>query len=109
MVRGLDEAEFCLAIAGKAVARADAAYIAGCLFRALELCAHALHGHAGRWLINEKGAIAAAGRIPGAPAHFAMRAPRLLGRIGSSPAELAASIGDGQRLVEETAAACAPG
>ena len=32
MVRGLDEAEFCLAIAGKAVARADAAYIAGCLF-----------------------------------------------------------------------------
>lgn len=38
--------------------RADTVYVAGCLFRAVLLCAHALHGQAGRWLVNEKGAAA---------------------------------------------------
>ncbi len=45
---------------GMAVSRADTTYVAGCLFRALELCAHAVHAHAGRWLVNEKGVVASA-------------------------------------------------
>jgi hypothetical protein len=54
-------------IARKAVSRCDTTYIAGCLFRAVEICAHALHGHAGRWLISEKGAIDSAGQLAEAP------------------------------------------
>ena len=38
----------------KLLARQDTAYVAGCLFRAIELCCHVLHSRAGQWLINEK-------------------------------------------------------
>ncbi|MHB1475698.1 MAG: nucleotidyltransferase family protein, partial [Dermatophilaceae bacterium] len=68
LVAGLWEASFAIDNARKAVTRADTTYMAGCLFRAVEVCAHALHGHAGHWLINEKGAVASAGRLPEAPA-----------------------------------------
>ncbi len=61
LVRGLWEASFLIDNARKAVTRRDTTYVAGCLFRVVGLCAHALHGRAGRWLINEKGAVAAAG------------------------------------------------
>lgn len=46
LVAGLWEAEFTLETARKAVTRTDSAYIPGCLFRVVLLCAHALHGHA---------------------------------------------------------------
>ena len=48
LVAGLWEAGFALDIARKAASRADTTYVAGCLFRAVLLCAHALHGRAGR-------------------------------------------------------------
>lgn len=64
------EARFSLDIADKAVSRADTSYVAGCLFRTVLLCAHALHARSGRWLVNEKGAVTAAGRLPGAPELF---------------------------------------
>ncbi|WP_431682279.1 nucleotidyltransferase domain-containing protein [Kitasatospora sp. KL5] len=66
------EAPFTLANAAKAPH--DTAYVHGCLFRVVGLLAQALHGRAGRWLINEKGAVDAAGRLPGAPERFAERA-----------------------------------
>jgi Domain of unknown function (DUF4037)/Nucleotidyltransferase domain len=100
------EAEFLLAIAGKAVSRNDATYVAGCLFRVCSLCAHALHGHAGRWLINEKGAIAAAALLPGSPTDFAGRAHSILGVLGRTPAALAATISDAAGLVAQIRAAC---
>jgi hypothetical protein len=106
LVRSLWEAQFCVTIARKAAARGDAAYVAGCLFRSIGLCAHALHANADRWLINEKGAIAAAGRIENAPADFTDRAQRILGAAGTTPAELMASIDAAATLVDETAAAC---
>ena len=106
LVRSLWEAQFCVTIARKAAARGDAAYVAGCLFRSIGLCAHALHANAARWLINEKGAIAAAGKIENAPADFTDRAQRILGAAGTTPAELMASIDAAARLVDETAAAC---
>ena len=107
LVRGLWEARFLIDVAHKAVGRGDAAYVAGCLFRALGLCAHALHGRAGRWLLNEKGAIASAGRLAGTPEGFAERAQALFGTLGSSPEELAASLDRAVALVDETVAACA--
>ena len=65
--------------------------MAGCLFRAVGVACHALHGHAGAWLVNEKGMVAAAGRLPGAPADFAARAGRLF--IDAGPGPLAAAAG----------------
>jgi hypothetical protein len=53
LVARLWEASFLLEVARKALPQADAAYVAGCLFRIVVLCAHALHGRAGQWLINE--------------------------------------------------------
>ncbi len=55
--------------------RGDSAYVAGSLFRVVGVLAHALHGAARRWLINEKGAVASAGRLACAPPDFAARAP----------------------------------
>jgi predicted nucleotidyltransferase len=104
--KSLSEASFLLAIAAKAVDRADTSYVAGCLFRVVELCAHALHGRAGIWLINEKGAIAAAGAIALAPGDFARRAHGLLGNLGTSPEQLAASLQIAAGLVAETEGAC---
>ncbi|RIQ18898.1 nucleotidyltransferase domain-containing protein [Jiangella rhizosphaerae] len=98
---GLWEATFSVEIAAKAAGRGDAAYVAGCLFRAVGICAHALHGHEGRWLINEKGAVAAAGALPSAPADFAARADRLLGAAGTTAAELSATVADARALVAE--------
>jgi len=78
------EVPFTLACARKGAARGDAFYVHGCLFRAVGLLAHALHARAGEWLINEKGAVDAAGRLPGAPPHFAERAHALFTTGGTA-------------------------
>lgn len=104
LVAGLWEADFSLDNARKAAPRADTAYVAGCLFRAVLLCAHALHGRAERWLINEKGAIASAGRLPVAPAAFATRAHGVLAHLGDQPDQLQAAIDAGQALLDDVRA-----
>ncbi|WP_394814772.1 nucleotidyltransferase domain-containing protein [Streptomyces millisiae] len=89
------EVPFILAQARKGEARGDAFYVAGCLFRAVGLLVHALHAHAGRWLLNEKGAVDAAAALPAAPPDFAARAHALF--TG------AATLDDGERLAAEVA------
>ena len=106
LVRRLDEADFTVTIARKVIGRGDAAYVAGCVFRAVGLCAHALHAHAGRWALNEKGLVTAAGRLPGAPAAFAERAHALLAGVGASASALAATLDAAATLVAETREAC---
>jgi hypothetical protein len=97
----LPEAGFTLLIARKVIHRGDVTFIAGCLFRALGVCAHALHAHARRWVVNEKGLIAAAGALPGAPTEFAARAHGLLARVGSTPEELATTLDAAAALVAD--------
>ncbi|MFI6321156.1 nucleotidyltransferase domain-containing protein [Nonomuraea sp. NPDC050556] len=80
LVRGLWEADFCLRIAAKGD---DPAYRAGCLFKAVGVMCHALHGRDGAWLINEKGMVASAGRLPSAPDGFAVRAQALFSGTAS--------------------------
>jgi Nucleotidyltransferase domain len=104
--RSLWEAGFLVDIAGKGVRRGDTTYLAGCLFRAVSLCAHALHGHVGRWLISEKGAITAASALPGAPPGFAEQAHRVLAQLGRTPTDLAAAAERAADLARLTAAAC---
>jgi hypothetical protein len=101
LVARLPEATFTLDIARKTIHRGDVAYVAGCLFRALGVCAYALHAAAGRWVVNEKGLIAMAGALPDAPADFAARAHGLLARVGGTPDELAATLDAAAALVAE--------
>ena len=103
--RGLWEADFCVRIARKAVGRTDAAYIAGCLFRAVVVCVHALHGAAGVWVTNEKGAVASAARLPGCPTDFEGRVQALMGGVGTAAAELARTIDAAAAVVAEVKAA----
>jgi predicted nucleotidyltransferase len=107
LISGLWEGDFLIAGARKAVTRGDSAYIAGCLFRLVGVCAHALHGAAGQWLINEKGAVAAAGRLPGAPAKFPQRVDAAFAAITNDPLRLTLAIDIAADLVLETTEACA--
>ena len=104
----LPEAGFTLAIARKVIHRGDVTFVAGCLFRALGVCAHALHAHARRWVVNEKGLIAAVDALPGAPAGFAARAHGLLARVGSTPEDMAATLDAAGGLVGEVERAVNP-
>jgi hypothetical protein len=107
LVTGLWEADFLLRIARKAVGRGDAPYVAGCLFRVAGLCAHALHGAGRRWLINEKGAVASAAAIPGAPERFKQRVDAVFAVVDGDPVHLTEALDLATDLVLETADACA--
>lgn len=107
LVAGLWEADFLVAVARKAVTRGDSAYIAGCLFRLVGVCAHALHGAARQWLINEKGAVAAAAVLPGAPERFRERVDETFAGMDRDPLRLSAAIDTAADLVLDTADACA--
>jgi hypothetical protein len=104
LASGLWEAELALGGARYGAAASDPTYVAGCLFRALGVACHALHGHARRWLINEKGMIASAERLAGAPPGFAPRAHALLAVIGASPAQLAETVARAEALIGEVGA-----
>jgi len=106
LVAGLWEADFLIGNARKAVSRSDTVFVAGCLFRVVGLCAHALHGRAGRWLTHEKGAVTSAGRLGVAPPGWSARAHGLLGTVGTTPDEIAASVDAADALVRETREAC---
>ncbi|MFC7527893.1 nucleotidyltransferase domain-containing protein [Actinoplanes sp. GCM10030250] len=107
LVAGLWEADFLIGLARKAVTRGDSAYIAGCLFRLAGVCAHALHGAARQWLINEKGAVAAAGALPGAPDGFRSRVDAAFAAVNNDPMHLTLAIDIAADLVLETTDACA--
>jgi hypothetical protein len=107
LVTGLWEADFLVVNARKAVSRGDTAYVAGCLFRAVGVCAHALHGAAGAWLINEKGAVAAAAALPGAPERFRERVDAAFAGVDGDPVRLTGAIDAAADLVLDTADACA--
>jgi hypothetical protein len=106
LVDRLWEADFVIMGARKALPRSDTAYAAGCLFRAVLLCAHALHAHAGRWLVNEKGAVRAAGNLPNAPADFESRAHGLMANLGVAASDLNKAIDRAAALTADVRAAC---
>ena len=108
LVDGLWEPTFELAGARKATARSDSVYVALVIAHALLLCAQALHGRAGCWLISEKGAIAGAGRLGVAPPDFAARCHAVLGALGTHPDELTAAIDAAELIVGDVRTACAP-
>lgn len=106
VVKRLAEAEFVLDVSTKSAGRGDVAFVAGCLFRVVGLCAHALHAAAGRWVITEKGLVDAAGRLPHAPDKFASRAHATLTHLGTEPESLRHAIGAARELLADVSAAC---
>ncbi|WP_309484183.1 nucleotidyltransferase domain-containing protein [Streptomyces himalayensis] len=103
------EAPFILAGARKGAARGDAFYVAGCLFRAVGVLVQALHAHDRCWVLNEKGAVQAAGQLAVAPAGFAQRAHALFSALGTTPDTLAAALDDADKLATEVCARLAAG
>jgi len=103
VVGRLEEASFLLGGLDRSARRGDVVLVAGSLFRVVGLCAHAVHAKAGRWVINEKGLVDAAGRLSTAPPGFSARARSILGSLGQDPAALVASLDAARALVDEVA------
>ena len=104
MVGALWEADFLVGAAAKGARRADTTYVSLALARAVLLCAHALHAHAGRWVTNEKGLAPAVATLPDAPADFSRDAALALGALGATEESLTAAVAAVARLVGETRA-----
>jgi len=90
--------------ASHGVAAVEPWYAAGCLFRAIGVLGHALHGHHRVWITSEKRLIDSAGRLRNAPAEFTRRAHAILARIGGTADEIAAAVDAARALVADTLA-----
>jgi predicted nucleotidyltransferase len=99
------EAEFLVGAAAKGAARADTLYVALCLSRAFGVLVQALFARERRWCLNEKGALAVAATLPGAPDGFGPRVRGLLGAPGDTAESLTATVTRARALVEEARAA----
>jgi predicted nucleotidyltransferase len=95
------EASFTVENALKGATRGDVVYVLQCLSHALLIAAHAIHGRDRAWSTNEKGLIAAAGRLPHAPEEFVGRAHSALAVGAATPDELLAAIDRAAALVAE--------
>ncbi|UBU08962.1 nucleotidyltransferase domain-containing protein [Nonomuraea gerenzanensis] len=107
LIAGLWECDFALMTARYGAAGQDPVYAAGALFRAVGVACQALHAADGAWLINEKGMVASAGRLPSAPEGFAERAQALLAGVGGTPEEITRTIDAAAGLIADVRAACA--
>lgn len=90
--RHLLEASFTLETVAKSPKRGDVAYVAGALYRCTAALVQVLYAANGRYFLNEKGSVAAAGSLKLAPKGFEKRVEEVLGRIGSTPPQLAKSV-----------------
>jgi predicted nucleotidyltransferase len=102
----LDEARFLLSGLTKPARRGDTAFVAGCLFRVVTMCAYAIHARAGRWVINEKGVVDAAARLGPAPDRFGERAHGILADLGRQDSSLLTALRDAEQLVDDVSAGC---
>ncbi len=90
--RFLWEAQFSLDIAPKAATRGDVAYLTGCAYRCVASLVQVVFALNLRYLVNEKGALREARALPLLPVDFAERAEAVLGDLGTTPTQLAASL-----------------
>lgn len=95
------DAGFSAAMAAKSYPARDVLHASLCLSRAVGGLVQALHAHHGVWCLNEKGALAAAAALPRTPPGFGPRATGLLARLGGTQEELAHSLREAERLVDE--------
>ncbi|SCG59191.1 nucleotidyltransferase domain-containing protein [Micromonospora halophytica] len=86
------ESQFALDTAVTAAGRGDVAYVAGCAYRAVACLSQVLFAAAGRYLLNEKGAVAEAASFPSTPAGFRDGVEAALGALSADPADLKRSL-----------------
>ncbi|WP_308634872.1 nucleotidyltransferase domain-containing protein [Paenibacillus silvisoli] len=96
------EAGFSLANAHKGVKRGDVSYVAGHLFRAVSCMTQVLFALNRRYLLNEKGAVAACDSFASRPADFAARVSRSYALLSPERSGLEAAIAEMESLVQET-------
>jgi predicted nucleotidyltransferase len=106
IISRLNEARFLLGILSKPAHRGDTTFVAGCLFRVVTLCAHAIHARAGRWVINEKGVVDAAARLGPAPEGFGERAHGILANLGRQDSSLLSAVRNAEQLIHDVSARC---
>src|SRR5208337_801035 len=97
----LFDAEFEISICAKPVERVDVMYVAGCLFRAAGFMTFVLYALNRRFFLNEKGASAESRQFAIKPPRFHATVASVLGNVGTTAAELAASVASFQRLAAE--------
>ncbi len=101
VTKHLFDAEFEISIAAKPAERGDVMYVAGCLFRAAGFMTLVLYALNRRFYLNEKGAFAESRGFAIKPARFHDTVASVLGNVGATPAELAASVVSFQSLAAE--------
>jgi hypothetical protein len=101
VTKHLFDAEFEISICAQPAERADVMYVAGCLFRAAGLMTFVLYALNRRFFLNEKGASAESRQFAIEPARFHDTVASVLGNVGTTKAELAASVASFQRLAAE--------
>jgi predicted nucleotidyltransferase len=97
----LFDAEFEISIAAKPAERIDVMYVAGCLFRAAGFMTSVLYALNRKFFLNEKGAWAESRGFAVKPARFHDTVASVLGNVGTTSAQLAASVGSFQSLAAE--------
>ena len=95
------EAGFALDTSRKPAGRGDAFYVAGCLFRCAASLVQVLFALNERYIINEKGSVAAADALPLRPGSFREIVETVLARPGANPGQLIRSV----RRLEELSGA----
>ncbi|WP_434740654.1 nucleotidyltransferase domain-containing protein [Micromonospora sp. SH-82] len=82
------ESKFSLDTAATAAGRGDVAYVAGCAYRAVACLSQVLFAAAGRYLLNEKGAVTQAASLPSAPPGFRAGVEEALAALSTDPTDL---------------------
>jgi hypothetical protein len=95
------EADFSLHIAEAAAARGDSTHVYGCIYRTIACLNQVLFAVNGVFLINEKGATAAASELPRAPISYGKRVNAIFNRHTASADLLLRALADAQALVGE--------
>lgn len=101
VTKHLFDAEFEISIAAKPAQRADVMYVAGCLFRAAGFMTLVLYALNRKFFLNEKGAMAESRRFAIKPARFHDTVASVLGTVGTTPAQLSASVASFQSVAAE--------
>jgi len=99
-----DEGRFFLLVARKSAARGDISHVAGCVFRAASCLLQMVFARNGKWLLNEKGALALAGTFARTPKDLRLRSESAFADLANGPEGLTRALGTIGDLIDEAAA-----
>jgi predicted nucleotidyltransferase len=101
VTKHLFDAEFEISIAAKPAERGDVMYVAGCLFRAAGFMTLVLYALNRKFYLNEKGAFAESRGFSIKPPRFHDTVASVLGNVGTTSAQMSASVVSFQSLAAE--------